>query len=330
MIERHEGACDFERWFPQGLLCDLDGIPEGLGCLYLITNLINDKIYVGQTWWGPKQRWYEHVYCSRHGRRGRLYSAMRKNGIESFTIGLLGVAQTQEELDSLESLWIVLLNSKDKKCGYNIKDGGRGGKHSESTKRKVGKASKKMWEDAEMRRKITEGMASAWSTPERIEARRLLSSDPELRKRISQANIAVWADPERGPERRKFFSDPAYQEKVSSFMLSFWGDPGNKERMLEAFARRYANPEERLKISQQMKTQWDDIGYRKRISEARSLTWSDPVYRGTWEIRWNDPEFKKKQAIAAKKAWESPEYRAKQKETRDRKKKEREDDSKLV
>jgi hypothetical protein len=41
MAVRHEGVCEFERRFPQGLLCKTMDIPEGYGAIYLITNLVD-------------------------------------------------------------------------------------------------------------------------------------------------------------------------------------------------------------------------------------------------------------------------------------------------
>lgn len=59
-----------------------------MGYIYVITNQINDKQYIGQTVNTIKRRWQEHICSSRQKstRTYPLYNAMNKYGIENFTI----------------------------------------------------------------------------------------------------------------------------------------------------------------------------------------------------------------------------------------------------
>jgi group I intron endonuclease len=64
--------------------------------------------------------------------------AIRKYGSDAFDGQILSYAQTQEELDNLERLWVVLLKAKDRKFGYNVSNGGLGrGKWSEESRKKM-------------------------------------------------------------------------------------------------------------------------------------------------------------------------------------------------
>jgi len=95
--------------------------------IYLITNLVNGKVYVGQTRVGLHKRLTGHTAQARSGSKYPLHAAIRKYGRDSFLIEALAVAETREQLDQLEVLWISILNSRDMSVGYNVMSGGLSG-----------------------------------------------------------------------------------------------------------------------------------------------------------------------------------------------------------
>src|ERR1700721_37675 len=93
------------------------------GEVYVHTNIVNGKSYVGQTTQGVAARWEGHV----KERRNRAFSrAIRKYGVDSFEHRVLVVARSQEQLDNLEKVWIILLQTKVP-LGYNLTCGGEAG-----------------------------------------------------------------------------------------------------------------------------------------------------------------------------------------------------------
>ena len=53
--------------------------------IYCITNLINGKIYIGQTvQQNSKMRWYAHLADARRGKKSYLLDSIRKYGKDSF------------------------------------------------------------------------------------------------------------------------------------------------------------------------------------------------------------------------------------------------------
>jgi group I intron endonuclease len=103
--------------------------------IYIIKNIINGKLYVGQTD-NPFGRWSRHKYNSTRYKYP-IYLAMQKYGIDKFQFVPIENFTTQEEVDIAEIFWINLLETRNNKFGYNIKEGGSHGKHSEESKKKM-------------------------------------------------------------------------------------------------------------------------------------------------------------------------------------------------
>jgi group I intron endonuclease len=99
------------------------------------------KSYVGQTTRSLKRRWQEH--CGGKQRNGtRIRNAIKKYSPSSFLVQQLSTASNQEELNNLEKVWIILLQSADPQHGYNLTWGGENGNHTEQSKQRISIAKK--------------------------------------------------------------------------------------------------------------------------------------------------------------------------------------------
>lgn len=83
--------------------------------IYKTTNLINNKIYVGQ----DKNN---NPYYLGSGKI--LLRAIKKYGRDNFSKKILEICNSNDELNKKEEYWIRKLNSTDRKIGYNISIGG--------------------------------------------------------------------------------------------------------------------------------------------------------------------------------------------------------------
>ena len=98
-----------------------------MSAIYVITNLINQKQYVGKTSYSIEKRWKEHCYDSKKNdvnKHRPLYNAMQKYGIENFSISLLEDNIQDNEINEREKFWISKLNTYYQ--GYNATLGGDG------------------------------------------------------------------------------------------------------------------------------------------------------------------------------------------------------------
>ena len=95
--------------------------------IYIITNKINNKQYIGQTVNKITKRFSQHKHASYNlnhkDANTPLHQAIRKYGIENFDIEKLEEC-SQEELNEREIYWIKKLNTYNN--GYNASLGGYG------------------------------------------------------------------------------------------------------------------------------------------------------------------------------------------------------------
>lgn len=111
--------------------------------IYKATNIINNKIYIGQTTQtlDKRRKAHERAYKYKSSKEMIIAKAIKKYGKENFTWEIIDTATSLDELNQKEEYWINKLNSlAENGYGYNDKRGGNNHKHSERTKNKISKA----------------------------------------------------------------------------------------------------------------------------------------------------------------------------------------------
>lgn len=106
--------------------------------IYCIENLINHKVYIGQSK-DIVRRWKEHTDVLRREAHvnGHLQASWNKYGENNFSFTILQECKP-EDLDELESYYIALARSCESIHGYNLESGGTTGKRvHESTRQKL-------------------------------------------------------------------------------------------------------------------------------------------------------------------------------------------------
>lgn len=153
--------------------------------IYLLTNQINGKIYVGQTWLTFDNRMGKHG--EKYNNSIYLYNALQHYGVSNFHYTTLETTTDQAIADKLEDFYIEKYDSMNPEIGYNLKRGGRGGLHSEETKAKISatqQAQVDKMTDEERKIKAAPIMGW-WEGKER-------GPQPEERKQQTSENMIEW------------------------------------------------------------------------------------------------------------------------------------------
>ena len=96
--------------------------------IYKITNKINNKIYIGQTYNKTiYDRFNRHIKEACPKSKSYIDRAISKYGEENFICELIDTANSLNELNQKEIYWISYYNSINHNIGYNLTSGGDGG-----------------------------------------------------------------------------------------------------------------------------------------------------------------------------------------------------------
>jgi group I intron endonuclease len=210
--------------------------------LYRITNILNGKVYIGQTQQSVLDRYQQHLNEAKRSNDRRLCQAINKYGEKNFTVEWIGSAWSQEGANALEEALIAQYDSyRDFNKGYNMTPGGdrRGDliTFSEEAKRNCSLGQKKRFSKPEEVEKNRKAMRKAYSDPTLREKQKQLQKEfheknPEYRVKASKRTKEFFENnPERkdahGKLMREKYQDPAYRAKMSKIQS---GEEINEKR----------------------------------------------------------------------------------------------------
>jgi len=176
--------------------------------VYLITNRVNGKQYVGQHSGNNLEKYLRRKVCTAKRliktTRIVLYQAFCKYGIENFSIRPLVVVGSKWETDRYEIGLIKAFNLRNSEKGYNLTDGGDGtiGVHpNEETRKKISKSHLGIKPSEETRKRLSEvhkgKRLSEQSQLRANESRRGLKRSDETKRKQSEALKGRKLNPEQ-------------------------------------------------------------------------------------------------------------------------------------
>lgn len=209
-----------------------------MGKIYLITNTINNKTYVGQTKLTIEQRFKEHQQFSKSKKMAISY-AIQKYGKDSFTIELLEECDITN-LDEKETFYIKKYKSYEE--GYNNTIGG-GSQYISHT--------------PEVRKKISE-MGKGKLCGEKNPAKK-----EEVRKKISDAQKrrvenGEWKSPTTGGHTQEALEKmKANQPDRSGKNNSRYGVKMSEETKQKIREKQLLSQQRKREARKQHKNEWD-------------------------------------------------------------------------
>lgn len=248
-----------------------DSNPYGL--IYLVTNTINGKRYVGQTTDSVGRRWAHH--CSKTSRCKALYAAIIKHGKNAFNVEVLAFGSGADELNLLEAQYVARYQSVSPN-GYNLKEGGGSkGKWSAEMRgyltakanspqniARLSGSSVAMWKNDAVRKRISDAIRVGLSNEEvrrrRSEIAKIACNTQEVKARMSEA-------------QKIRFQDPNQCEAISKRQRELLKDPAHRERLKIAGSKAKEKPGYREKISNHLKRLWNDAEYREKMLASQRV-----------------------------------------------------------
>jgi group I intron endonuclease len=96
------------------------------GTIYIITNVVNGKQYIGQTIQKVRKRFNDHKSSALINKTGcdYLWRAMRKYGTDSFMVEVI-VECKKDLLDEYEEMFVDMYDTTNPSKGYNLQNGGK-------------------------------------------------------------------------------------------------------------------------------------------------------------------------------------------------------------
>jgi group I intron endonuclease len=187
-----------------------------IGYIYLITNTLNGKKYVGQTSVSITQRWRQHRSASKKESTHPLYRAIKKYGPDRFTVECLEVvAGSRAELVTAE-IRLIAAHGCITPNGYNLSKGGEGYDSSQPRIRAN--------HDAAVRKSST---TASWRSAQFEGAKKRLA-DPE------------WVANNRD-QLKRMHNSPEWKEKNSGTLRALHQDPRFQQKLADGITRRSSN-----------------------------------------------------------------------------------------
>jgi group I intron endonuclease len=141
-----------------------------MGYIYLITNIVNKKQYVGQTQREDIQtRWNAHKTCDSKSCGTYLLRAYNKYKIENFKFQIICIC-FDEDCNRFEEEYIKKFNTLSPN-GYNLKEGGKNSKHHPDTIKKLSEMNKGKNNPRYGKKLTQEEKDSLWTPEFRIKRR---------------------------------------------------------------------------------------------------------------------------------------------------------------
>ncbi len=131
--------------------------PGGCMIIYKATNLINGKVYIGQTIKSLKTRKRQHFTNTRYKRFDNNFfaNALRKYGQDSSKWEIIDTAESIEKLNIKEIYWIKFYKSTNRLFGYNTNTGGNNGSPTKEVIKRIADKQRGKFVSQETRDKLS-------------------------------------------------------------------------------------------------------------------------------------------------------------------------------
>jgi len=236
--------------------------------IYKIVNRQTKKKYIGSAI-NYKQRWSIHLtllkqnqHHSRH-----LQSSFNKYGEHSFIFMVIEVVKNTDKLLEREQYWMDYYQSHNDGFGYNICPKSKsplGVKHSLETKNQTSKNMKRLWGNAEFRKKMAKSNNDPKLLETRVEYAKKQWDDPDIKRKMVDAMRKTYSEKTRKP----LVTTQELRSKMSDHTKRNWADPLVREKRISGLKGKIRSLEHCLKLSTVQKGRKFSQEHKNKISQS--------------------------------------------------------------
>lgn len=247
--------------------------------VYVVTNTVDGRVYVGSTAQSFRRRWSRHVSLLRKGKHenGFLQRAWDKYGEARFKFEILEVCEPVDVL-AKEQEAIDVLNACDRAKGYNLKStvttnlGFKKRSGMSLEQKQALKSPEHRARLIEMSHMLRDSMPDVLAERgERL--RKKYEDNPEMRSKAShKTKLAFQANPElasnHSQRMKQRMQNPEFKKKACGNLEAVRNDPVKSAKRDDKVRKALADPEVRAKLSAAIKALWADPEYRAKMLES--------------------------------------------------------------
>jgi group I intron endonuclease len=239
--------------------CEYVEIRDPYGFIYISTNLINGKRYLGQKIFDRK--WKDYL-----GSGSVFKHAVKKYGKENFSRDIIHVCYSPEELNAVEYDLSVLFNVVASDDWYNVVLGG-----GTTTGMIVTEETRKKQSVVRKMNSIIHPEYDEHHSKKMIE---YYEKHPEAKEQHSDRMKQLWKDEnyieKMSQYQKNYWSDHNNHEKQSLMMTDIWKDPNVRDVRLSGLREWTTNPDNHDLRSEISKRNWDKPGFRENQIKIHS------------------------------------------------------------
>ena len=261
-------------WF--GFQADSDNIPMPRPGVYLITNTVTGKPYVGISQ-NVRARLASHA---KGGSPKRLGNSIRKHGLAVFLVQPIfySINDDTTELPIVEAFLIEDYDSV--RNGYNVIESGGGvGPYGPlfanilraSANSPEGQATwQRLWADPVYREKQRNGLINALADPVIKANMRQVTLELWQTAQYRNNRAAAFARPDVAEKRLAIFQSDEFRAKISATSIASWADPVYAEKTSKSIKAVWSNPDLRAAQSARFSVYLaTDAGKAQRSTSAK-------------------------------------------------------------
>lgn len=311
----HSDQDNYDKFCNRSFVCSNNIIPPKdnkiiYGFIYLSTNTLNQKVYVGQTTRSIEIEWKDLTAQGERLRKKReknplqpinarhILNAIAKYNDNDWNLRLIDVGYNKSELNEKERYYIMeVYDSMNREKGYNMTEGGEGTKgYGEKNVPEIKEfltdiRDSTIMEEILMKYDIDRGTLNKWL--EKISGQLNIKNYSTIKRFIQKKevdDVVKEFDKLRQGQYSKYLEETIETPTQSEITEGLWKSKGYQERVEKGRKKLYGTEEFQRKARKRQQEIWKSPELRKKQSEKTKSSWE------------KNPEFKEKALEGLEKA----------------------------